>query len=79
MSIFIIYTSISLLYHLRKYHIIVLTVIKILIITKVDGVMKNPTNYYLKKPLLVKYNELSLELLNLHEKNNKNKNVEIEL
>jgi hypothetical protein len=33
----------------------------------------------LKKPLLVKYNELSLELLNLYEKNNKNKNVEIEL
>lgn len=27
----------------------------------------------LKKPLFVKYNELSLELLNLHEKNNKNK------
>lgn len=33
----------------------------------------------IKKPLLVKYNELSLELLNLQDKNNKNKNVEIEL
>ncbi len=32
-----------------------------------------------KKPLLVKYNELSLKLQDLQEKNNKNKNDEIEL